>query len=230
VTWNIGHGITGLLGPNGAGKSTLLSLIVTLLRPNTGKLSIGNYNLMTKAGRKSARRLLGYMPQQYSLPGAMRVHDCVAYASWVQGLAERECDAAAVRALEEVGLDAKSRDRIRTLSGGERQRLGLAAALAHNPAILILDEPTVGLDPVQRLRLREHIGHLGKERTVVIASHLLEDIEHLCHDLGVLYEGRVAFTGTPRDLSKLASADSDHVPGTLLERAYDSLLMRAAAS
>lgn len=226
VTWRFNRGVTGLLGPNGAGKTTLLSLLVTLSRPKSGKIVVAGHDLGTTRDRAEARKLLGFVPQRFSLAAEMRVHDCVAYAGWMHGLPERDCDGAAESALEEVGLKELARRRVRGLSGGERQRLGLAAALAHDPAIVLLDEPTVGLDPGQRLRLRERIAAIGKDRTVVISSHLLEDIEHLCGRVAVIANGRLVFDGATNELdARIQHAESESSAlGSRFERAYDALI------
>lgn len=227
INWEIGPGITGILGPNGAGKSTLLSLLATLQRPTSGRILLGDSDLNTIPGRKQARRELGLVPQRFTLAPEMRVHDTVAYAAWVHGVPDSECDMAAQRSLDEVGLDGRGRDRVRALSGGQRQRVGLAAALAHDPRVILLDEPTTGLDPGHRLRLRERLMRLAKGRTVVIASHLIEDIEHLCGAVGVLVEGRLAFTGSSAALHSLAlDGGGTHAPGSTFERAYDALMTR----
>lgn len=232
VTWSFGKGVTGLLGPNGAGKTTLLSLLVTLLRPRSGTLTIGDCDLSKPGHRHRARRSLGFVPQRFSLAPEMRVHDTVAYAGWVHGLQDAECVAAAYRALEDVGLADQAHDRVRTLSGGQRQRLGLAAALSHDPSVVVLDEPTVGLDPGQRLRMRERIAAVGRQRTVIISSHLMEDIEHLCQQVGVLAHGRLVFAGSSHDLDALIdSTDTGGATlGSRFERAYDILIERLETS
>jgi ABC-2 type transport system ATP-binding protein len=228
VSWCFGSGVTGLLGPNGAGKTTLLSLLVTLGAPASGQILLGEHDLDTTAGRAAGRRVLGYVPQRFSLASEMRVRDTVSYAGWVNGLPERNCAAAADRALAEVGLTDKSRARVRSLSGGQRQRLGIAAALAHDPELVVLDEPTVGLDPGQRLRVRELIAKIGQDRTVVISSHLLEDISRLCRRVGVLAEGRLVFDGTVGKLTELIDEINvgENALGSSFERAYDALLAK----
>lgn len=229
IDWSFGGGVTGLLGPNGAGKSTLLSLLVTITSPASGSVRIGGCDLSDSDGKARARTLLGFVPQRFTLVPEMRVRDTVAYAGWVNGLADAQCDAAADAALALAGLVEKSRSRVRALSGGQRQRLGIACALAHRPAVLVLDEPTVGLDPGQRLRVRKLIAELGTERTVIISSHLLEDISQLCQQVGVLADGRLVFHGSVDELTQLIdtmSSGAEEQLGTAFERAYDSLIAR----
>ncbi len=138
----------------------------------------------------------------------MRVADVVAYTAWVNGVPSSECAAAAERAVAAVALTGKRGERVRALSGGQRQRLGIAAGLAHDPDVLVLDEPTVGLDPEQRWRMRDVIAEIGKSRTVVLSSHLLDEVAHLCQRVGVLARGRLVFDGTVRDLEHHATSPS----------------------
>lgn len=221
VTWTIRPGVTGLLGPNGAGKTTLLSILIGSLSPKSGSVTFGN---------GGDRPRLGFVPQRFSLAGEMRVLDTVAYTAWVNGVPRRECDAAAKRAIELVGLTDKAHDRVRSLSGGQRQRLGFACGIAHDPSVLILDEPTVGLDPSQRLRVREVIAGIGDSRTVVLSTHLMEDIQHLCQRVGVLSDGKLVFDGTVAELSATMDTTSPSPPGGAFgsdfERGYDALLAR----
>ncbi|WP_312865089.1 ATP-binding cassette domain-containing protein [Saccharothrix tamanrassetensis] len=220
VDWVVGTGVTGLLGPNGAGKTTLLSLLVGLEKPDSGVLRF--------EGATSGA--IGFVPQRFSLVGGMRVLDTVAYAAWVNGVDRVDCAVAAVRALAAVRLDDLAAARVRTLSGGQRQRLGVAAALAHEPDLLVLDEPTVGLDPAQRMRLREVIADIGRTRTVLLSTHLIEDISHLCQRVGVLAEGRLVFDGTEAELTDLVdSTPSPGVLGSPFERAYHALVAKLGA-
>ena len=231
LTWTLEPGVTGLLGPNGAGKTTLLSLIVTLLPVRGGRLFIGEHDLSTTAGRSRARRTLGFVPQRFSLAGELTVADTVAYAAWVHGLERRECGPAALRALESVDLSALADQRTHTLSGGQRQRVGIASALAHDPRVLVLDEPTAGLDPGQRLRVREVVAELGQDRTVLVSTHLIEDVAHLCSRVGVLAGGRIEFHGTFPELKALIEDSSAGSPyGSEFERAYDRLIERVGES
>jgi ABC-type multidrug transport system ATPase subunit len=155
----------------------------------------------------------GFVPQRWSVAGHMRVVDAVAYTAWVNGLPSGECGPAACAALEEVALTDKARDRVRTLSGGQRQRLGIAAGLAHDPEVLVLDEPTVGLDPEQRWRVRDMIAEIGGTRTVVLSSHLLDEVAHLCDRVGVLAAGRLVFDGTVAELERHAASQDGYGDG-----------------
>lgn len=226
VSWSFGGGVTGLLGPNGAGKTTLLSLLVTLAKPRSGTVRVGGHDLASAAGRAGARAMLGFVPQRFGVAPEMRVRATVAYAGWVNGLPDRDCDEAAEAALRQAGLAEKAGARVRSLSGGQRQRLGIAAGLVHDPRVLVLDEPTAGLDPGQRLRVRELIAGLGAERTVVISSHLLEDISQLCDRVGVLARGRLVFDGSVTELTELINESSGQSEGlgSAFERAYDKLV------
>ncbi|WP_232213022.1 ABC transporter ATP-binding protein [Saccharomonospora saliphila] len=216
VTWEVPRGVTGLLGPNGAGKTTLLNLLVGLTKPSSGEI------VFSGGGRESA---VGFVPQQYSTAGEMRVLDTVAYAAWINGVARKECIAAAERALAEVELGNRAGDRVRSLSGGQRQRLGIAAALAHRPQLVVLDEPTSGLDPGQRLRAREVISAIGARYTVVLSTHLIEDIAHVCERVAVLAQGRMAFDGTVDELTALVEdTEGAGSLGSAFERAYESLI------
>jgi ABC-2 type transport system ATP-binding protein len=231
VDWTIRRGITGLLGPNGAGKTTLLNLLVGLTKPSGGTIRHAPPGQDADA---MARGRVGMLPQRFSVAGEMRVLDTVAYAGWINGVPARRSATAAKAALEAVQLDDLSRRRVRELSGGQRQRLGLAAALVHEPDVLILDEPTVGLDPGQRLRVREVIAGIGRDRTVLLSTHLIEDVSHLCSRVGVLAGGRIAFDGTEAELTILladANVTGDDtakgpVFGSDFERAYQRLVER----
>ncbi|MBB5157123.1 ABC transporter ATP-binding protein [Saccharopolyspora phatthalungensis] len=228
VTWQVRPGTVGLLGPNGAGKTTLLSLLVTLAKPKGGRITLGEHDLASSAGRREARKLLGFVPQRFSLAGELRLRDTVEYAAWVNGTPEPGLSAAADRALSEVGLADRARSRVRSLSGGQRQRLGVAAALAHDPKVVVLDEPTVGLDPGQRLRVRELVASIGRKRTVVLSSHLLEDISHLCQRVAVLAEGKLVFDGSVTQFQALVdnTDDGSATMGSGFERAYETLIAR----
>lgn len=223
VDLSVGGGVLGVLGPNGAGKSTLLSLVATLLRPQSGRVSVLGHDVTTVAGRAAARRGLGLLPQRFTLVPSLSVIDTVAYAAWVNGVSSASCLPRAKEALAAVGLSDLTTAKVRTLSGGQRQRLGIAAAIAHTPPLLLLDEPTVGLDPAARVQLRRHVRDLARHCSVVLSTHLVEDVTQLCERIVVLNEGRVVFDG-----SNTALIDSFDEPAaelaSPLEAAYERLL------
>ena len=218
VDWTIRPGVTGLLGPNGSGKTTLLLTIVNLLRPRDGTIRIGSGN---------TRPRFGFVPQRFSLAGGMRLVDTISYTAWINGVTTTEREEAAERALESVDLIDKRADKVKTLSGGQRQRAGIAAALAHDPDVLILDEPTVGLDPEQRWRLRDLITELGTTRTVVVSTHLLEDVTTMCDQVGVLRAGHLVFDGTNTEMEALYKGPDTDGRRSPIERGYEQLLATA---
>ncbi len=224
VSLTVRGGIVGLLGPNGAGKTTLLSVLATVSRPHAGQVSVHGHDLLSSAGRAAARSVIGWLPQRFDLSGSMTLRDTVAYAAWSHGVDTRSCARAAAKALAVVGLADRSSDRVRRLSGGQRQRLGLAASIAHEPDVLLLDEPTAGLDPSQRVRLRQYLKTISTGRTIVLATHLIEDGAHLCDDLVVLREGAVVYHGPPQALADDADGCNDSGLSTPLERAYQRLI------
>lgn len=217
-------GVVGLLGPNGAGKSTLINVLATLSRPGSGQVRVGDADLSTAAGRRAARRLIGHLPQRFDVIGGMTLRRHAEYSAWTHGLPSSECAGAAERALDEVELGELADRKARSVSGGQRQRLGIACAIVHRPALLLLDEPTVGLDPAQRVRVRHYLHQIGTTTTVLISTHLVEDVAQIADGLLVLLDGRVAYRGTVADL---ASAPAPAGPGlhmSALELGYQGLV------
>lgn len=208
VNWDLRPGVTGLLGPNGAGKTTLLSVLVGLLKPKAGSIAVGDVRF-------------GFVPQRFTMAGGMRLLDAISYTAWINGVARHDCDAAASRALAAVDLSDKADERVKTLSGGQRQRAGIAAGLAHEPDVLVLDEPTVGLDAGQRWRVRDLIASIGRTRLVIVSTHLLEDVSHMCDRVGVLTGGRLVFDGT---VSELEASDGPRERRSPIEAGYERLL------
>ena len=205
VSLTMHDGVTGLLGPNGAGKTTLLRIVATALWPDKGELSVLGHDPRSAAGLLAVRRRLGYLPQSPGFHPNFTAFAFVDYVAILKELTHRGRRHEEVRrVLGVVGLDAHRGKKIKTLSGGMRQRVALAAALVGDPDLLVLDEPTVGLDPEQRLRFRELIAELGERRTVLLSTHQTEDVMTLCRRVVVLDRGRVLFEGAPSDLADLA--------------------------
>lgn len=214
-------GLIGLLGPNGAGKTTLLRTMATIMPPIGGELSLGGLVVNSEASARKVRRHIGYLPQEFGFDPGMRVLDFVRYSAWMRGLPpatwEREVDCALTR----VNLNDYRRAKLRTLSGGMRQRAGIAWAIVGEPALVLLDEPTVGLDPRQRLQFRKIIQELHQS-IVVLSTHLIDDIDAVCDQVIVMNGGALKFVGVPAGLANLGRAD---LPGnTALERGYMSCL------
>ncbi|MNB69883.1 putative ABC transporter ATP-binding protein YxlF [compost metagenome] len=200
LTWE--EGIQGLLGPNGAGKTTLMRLLATLLVPTSGSAEIDGVPLADK-GR--IRELVGYLPQEFSFYPGMRVAEAMDYLallSGVTGAAERKRRIDTL--LEEVNLTAHRKAKVRALSGGMKRRLGIAQAMIHEPKLLIVDEPTAGLDPEERIRFRQLLARFAEGRVVLLSTHVVEDVESSCREVTVLKGGSVPFQGNTQDLAERA--------------------------
>ena len=199
-------GVNGLLGPNGAGKTTMLRILATVLAADAGSLDVLGVDPTTAAGRLSVRRRLGYLPQEPGYHRQFSAFDFVDYVAILKEWADRRARHDEVRrVLTLVGLDGVMHKRIGRLSGGMRRRVGIAQALLGRPELLILDEPTAGLDPEQRLRFRELLGTEGAGSTVLLSTHQTDDVAALCQHVVVLLAGQVRFTGTPAALAGLAT-------------------------
>jgi ABC-2 type transport system ATP-binding protein len=200
ATLEIGKGVTGLLGANGAGKTTLLGLVLGLHPPDGGRIEV--LGLDPSAAGPAVRARLGYAPEHDALPPDMKAHDLVRHLAEVHGLPKREAVARASDALWHVGLGEERFRPVGTMSTGQRQRVKLAAAFAHDPALVLLDEPTNGLDPMQRESMLDLVRRIGTEFgiDVVLSSHLLEEVERVCDGVVILNEGRVVAAGALEDL------------------------------
>jgi ABC-2 type transport system ATP-binding protein len=205
VTVRFTPGIVGLLGPNGAGKTTLLRMLATVLAPDAGQLRLLGRDPSRAADWLAVRRRLGYLPQQPGFHPNFTAFEFVDYVAILKELTDRRARHDEVRrVLEVVGLSAVAGRKLRVLSGGMRRRVALAQALLANPSLLVLDEPTAGLDPEQRLRFRETISAVAEQATVVLATHQTEDVAALCQRVVVLHQGAVRFDGTPTELAETA--------------------------
>jgi ABC-2 type transport system ATP-binding protein len=200
------RGITGLLGPNGAGKTTLLSILATVNEPDAGRVSAFGLDPGQAAERVEIRRRLGYLPQELGYHRHFTVAAFLDYVAILKEITDRRRRAEEVaRVLAAVSLEDRARSRIRALSGGMRQRLGIAQALLGQPDLLILDEPTAGLDPEQRLRFRELLSGLPGDPVTVLSTHQADDIAAICPHVVVLLKGQVHFAGTPAELAATAA-------------------------
>ncbi|MFI6180460.1 ATP-binding cassette domain-containing protein [Nonomuraea sp. NPDC051191] len=201
-----GRGVTGLLGPNGAGKTTLLRSLATTLAPDGGQVRALGLDPADREQRTALRRRLGYLPQEPGFYPHFTLFELVDYVAILKELTDRrERHREVRRVLAEVDLADRARTKVRKLSGGMKQRLALAQTLLGEPDLLILDEPTVGLDPEQRMRFRALVSRLGEGRTVLLSTHQTEDVAALCERVIVMNRGLVVFQGTPGELATVAS-------------------------
>lgn len=206
INLNVGPSVTGLLGPNGAGKTTLLRMAATVLAPDAGRLRILGRDPARADERVEIRRRLGYVPQDPGFYRSFTAFDFVDYIAVLKDIPDRRRRHEEVRkVLGFVGLQDHAHRRIKALSGGMRQRLALAQALLGDPELLILDEPTAGLDPEQRLRFREIISVLPQRPTVLISTHQTDDVSALCQRVVVMVKGAILFDGTPAQLAAIAA-------------------------
>jgi ABC-type multidrug transport system ATPase subunit len=201
----IPNGMFGLLGPNGAGKSTLMRILVTLMKPSSGKVII-NDTLDLAKNRREIRAMLGYLPQDFSFFSKLKTYEFLDYTARLAGMKNSTARRTAVeQMLEEVGL-FEARDRhANKLSGGMKRRLGIAQALINDPKIIIVDEPTTGLDPEERIRFRNLLSTISTRDVIIILStHIVGDISSTCDNMALLNKGKLAFAGSPEQLVKEA--------------------------
>jgi ABC-type multidrug transport system ATPase subunit len=204
ISLNIENGMFGLLGPNGAGKSSLIRIMVTLLEPSSGSIKIDGYDL--KNNRAEIRKMLGYLPQDFRFFTKLKTWEFLDYAASLSGLNIKSRRIEKVDEwLEKVGL-FDARDRLANkLSGGMKRRLGIAQALIGSPRIIVVDEPTTGLDPEERIRFRNILSELSQQEVIIILStHIVGDISSVCRDLALLNNGYLQFHGSPEMLVEKA--------------------------
>lgn len=198
LTFSLRTGIVGLLGPNGAGKSTLMRILATLSKPSAGTV---RWNGTDVAAQPDAvRRTLGYLPQDFGVYPALTAREFLAYLAAVKGLPSAGIAARVARCLDQVGLADAADRRLGDFSGGMRQRVGIAQALLNDPALLIVDEPTVGLDPDERRRFRHLVTDLAADRLVILSTHIVSDVEASATALVVMAKGRLLHSGAPESL------------------------------
>ena len=199
VDLDIGKGMFGLLGPNGAGKTTLMRILCQVLEPTRGSLHVNGKN------RRTLRGMIGYLPQRFGLYEHMTAFDYLEYRALLEGFRDGRLRRDRVaECLTLVNLYGRKDDRIGSFSGGMKQRVGIAQTLLHLPQIIVVDEPTAGLDPLERIRFRNLLARFSQDRVVIFSTHIVEDIAGSCNRLAVLNRGEVIYTGTPEDMRALA--------------------------
>lgn len=197
INLTIHTGMFGLLGRNGAGKTTLMKVIATLLPRSEGEVNVCGKSTLRAS---DVRRIVGYLPQDFSMYPNMTVYEAMDYLGVLSGLSRTQRRQQILELLERVNLQDDQRKRVKALSGGMKRRLGIAQAILHNPKVLIVDEPTAGLDPEERVRFRNLLCEIAEERIVILSTHIVGDIEANCEDIAVLDGGKIIYQGTVAEL------------------------------
>lgn len=201
VNLTIETGMFGLLGRNGAGKTTLMKVLATLLPKSEGEIAVCGRNA---AHAQSIRKIVGYLPQEFSMYPNMTVYEAMDYLGVLSGMSKSQRKERIPKLLHRVNLQDDSRKKVKALSGGMKRRLGIAQAILHNPKVLIVDEPTAGLDPEEKVRFRNLLCEIAEKRIVILSTHIVGDIEATCENIAVLDEGEIIYQGTVRGLIQLA--------------------------
>jgi ABC-2 type transport system ATP-binding protein len=225
VNLQAGAGVFGLLGPNGAGKTSLLRMMATVIPPTSGSLRLLGRDPGSYGPRRDIRRRLGYLPQNLGYYPGFTVADFVEYFALLKDMPPRQVPRAVATAIEHVGLGDRARAKLRTLSGGMLRRAGIAQAIVNQPELLLLDEPTAGLDPEQRVAFRGLLRDMGQRATVIVSTHLVEDVGAACTEVALMDQGRIVFHGTPGELT--VRGEGYAVGDAPLERGYSAVLARA---
>ena len=191
ISFSLSEGATGLLGANGAGKTTLLRMMAGILEPTGGEITADEIPVQTE----NYRALLGYLPQDFGYYPEFTARDFVRYVAALKGIEKKKAWKKTDELLELVGLSEVANKKIRTFSGGMKQRVGIAQALVNDPKILILDEPTAGLDPKERVRFRNLIAEVGKNTIVLFSTHIVSDVEHIASHLLMMRDGQIIYDG-----------------------------------
>jgi ABC-2 type transport system ATP-binding protein len=225
VDLHAGPGVFGLLGPNGAGKTSLLRMMATAIRPTSGTLRLLGRDPGSYGPQQEIRRRLGYLPQNLGYYPGFTVAEFVEYFALLKEVPAAQIPAAVAAAIERVELGDRAKTKLRALSGGMLRRVGVAQAIVNEPELLLLDEPTAGLDPEQRVAFRALLRDLGQRATVVVSTHLVEDVGAACTQVALMDQGKIAFQGTPEDLT--ARGEGYATGDTPLERGYSAVLSAA---
>jgi ABC-type multidrug transport system ATPase subunit len=229
VSLQTGPGVFGLLGPNGAGKTSLLRMMATVIPPSGGKLRLLDRDPGQYGPRREIRRRLGYLPQTLGYYPGFTVTDFVEYFALLKDMPPGRVPRAVAAAVEHVGLGDRAKAKLRTLSGGMLRRAGIAQAIVNEPELLLLDEPTAGLDPEQRVAFRGLLRDFGQRATVIVSTHLVEDVGAACTEVALMDAGKIVFQGTPAQL--IARGEGTAAAGDApLERGYSAVLAAARAT
>ena len=201
----IGAGMFGLLGPNGAGKTTLMRILAGIVLPSAGNVTISGCDLSREKGREQVKSMLGYLPQELGMYPELTARHFIDYMAILKGMDEAAGRSRRVsEVIEMVGLAQAAERKIKGFSGGMKRRVGIAQALVNNPRVLIVDEPTAGLDPEERIRFRNLLVDLAADRVVILSTHIVEDIGQTCQDMAVMSKGQILFRGSPLELTRAA--------------------------
>ena len=198
VSYTLGRGVYGLLGVNGAGKTTLMRMLTTLVKPTCGTITLDGKDIFELD--RSYRNLLGYLPQEFGVYPEFTVQDYLLYIASIKGLRPGAAKERVKALLQQVGLTKARNKKMKALSGGMKRRAGIAQAMLNDPKILILDEPTAGLDPNERIRFRNLISELASDRIVLLSTHIVSDIESIADEILLMKDGKITTSGTAEDL------------------------------
>ena len=198
VTFTMHSGVYGLLGVNGAGKTTLMRMLTTLIPPTGGEIRWDGQDVFRMDS--AYRKLLGYLPQDFGCYPDFSIYDYLMYIASIKGIRPAAAKQRALRLLKQVGLSQAGHKKMKTLSGGMKRRVGIAQAMLNDPKILILDEPTAGLDPNERIRFRNLISELSEDRIVLLSTHIVSDIEYIASEILLMKDGRITLSGTAEEV------------------------------
>lgn len=203
VNLEIPNGIFGLLGENGAGKTTLMRVLTTVLKPTSGAVTLDGM-IYSECNYPKIQKKIGYLPQELDLYPNLTVEECLEYMGELAGIEKKECQQRIKYYLEKTGLTEHRRKKIRQLSGGMKRRVGLIQALLNEPEFLIVDEPTTGLDPEERIRIRNLLVDFSENRTILFSTHVVEDLAATCNQLAVMKKGQFLYSGSMQELLNIA--------------------------
>ncbi|QQK08711.1 ABC transporter ATP-binding protein [Miniphocaeibacter halophilus] len=201
IDLNINKGMFGLLGRNGAGKSTLMKTLVGLLEKKSGEISVCGIDI---SNRKQIREIIGYLPQDFNMYPNMKVDEALKYLGTLSGMKSKLLNKRVEDVLDLINLQNDRKKKVKSLSGGMKRRLGIGQAIIHNPKVLIVDEPTAGLDPEERIRFRNILADLAEDKVVILSTHIAGDIESTSKNLAIMNEGKIVFNGKVDDLKGMA--------------------------